>query len=140
MSDALTGQCLCGACHLTVVPEAEASACHCGMCRKWTGGVFIGVGSKAPVAFNDDAPLGVFRSSAWGERVFCKDCGSSLLWRSQDGAHQHVSVQVFEDPSRFPLATEIFIDSKPGSYSFAGSHRTMTGAEVMALFAPQQEG
>lgn len=137
---ARNGQCLCGACRLSATPMGEATACHCGMCRKWTGGIFIAVTSDSPVTFNDDAPLGIYRSSEWGERVFCKSCGSSLVWRSQDGAHQHVSVQAFDDPARYPLTTEIFIDSKPDSYSFAGSHRTMTGAEVMAMFAPQQEG
>ncbi|MDO5606162.1 MAG: GFA family protein [Paracoccus sp. (in: a-proteobacteria)] len=135
-----TGRCLCGACRLSATPAPEADICHCGFCRKWSGGMFIGVASATPVTFNDDAPLGVFQSSAWGERVFCRSCGSSLVWRSQDGAHHVVSVQVFDDPGRFPVESEIFIDKKPASYALAGPHRTMTEAEFMAQFAPQEEG
>ncbi len=135
-----TGTCLCGACRLSAAPKAEAGVCHSGMCRKWTGGMFIAVDSESPATFNDDAPLGVYRSSEWGERVFCKTCGSSLVWRSQDGAHHVVSVQVFDDPGRFPVTSEIFIDCKPASYSLAGTHKTMTEAEFMAQFAPKEEG
>ncbi|WBU53662.1 GFA family protein [Paracoccus sp. SCSIO 75233] len=136
-----TGSCLCGACQVTADLKAEAGVCHCGMCRKWTGGIFIGVESSGPVSFNDDAPLGVYRASEWGERVFCRDCGSSLIWRTQDGtSHITVSVQLFDDPGSFPVTSEIFIDRKPDSYSLAGARHTMTEAEVMAMFAPKEEG
>ncbi len=135
-----TGSCLCGACRLSAEPKAEAGVCHCGMCRKWSGGILIVTESDSPVTFNDDAPLGVYSSSEWGERVFCKNCGSSLVWRSLDGAHHVVSVQVFDDPGRFPVVSEIFIDRKPSSYALAGAHRTMTEAEFMAQFAPKEEG
>ena len=40
----MTGQCLCGSVTLRasgVVPEA--SACHCGMCRRWNGTAYWGV-------------------------------------------------------------------------------------------------
>lgn len=135
-----TGTCLCGACRLSIEPAVEAGICHCEMCRQWSGGVFIGVQSISPVVLNDGAPAGVFQSSKWGERVFCRDCGSSLIWRSQDGAYQVVSVQVFNDPARFPVTSEIFVDRKPDSYSFSGRHKTMTEAEFTATHAPKEEG
>lgn len=102
--------------------------------------MFLSVSLTAPPQFAGDAPLGVYRSSDWGERVFCRNCGSSLIWRTQDGEHQSVSVQCFDDPSRFALESEIFIDEKPASYALAGAYHTMTGAEVMAQFAPQDKG
>ena len=38
------GSCVCGAVRFTVTsPITETGACHCGMCRKWTGGVFLSV-------------------------------------------------------------------------------------------------
>ena len=136
----VTGTCLCGACRLTAEPQAEAGICHCGMCRKWTGGAFIAVETETAPVFDEGAPVGVFHSSDWGERVFCRECGSSLVWRSQDGAHHAVSVQIFDDPARFPVTTEIFTDCKPASYAFAGPLKSMTEAEFMAQFAPPEEG
>ncbi|MFV0291758.1 MAG: GFA family protein [Paracoccus sp. (in: a-proteobacteria)] len=140
MTCAVTGSCLCGACQLNAEPGNHAGICHCQMCRKWTGGNFIGVKSESPVTFNEEAPLGIYRSSEWGERVFCQACGSSLVWRTRDGQQQVVSIQVFDDPSRFPVVSEIFIDRKPDGYNFAGTHETMTEAEVMAQYAPKEEG
>lgn len=139
--DRMPGACLCGACTLSAVPEQMASgACHCSMCRKWSGGMLMTVGCGDSVEFSDGAPLGVYAASPWGERVFCKNCGSSLAWRTKDGAHHHVSVHVFEDCEQFPLGMQVFIDDKPGTYALAQDTRTMTGAEVFALFAPKPEG
>lgn len=134
------GRCLCGACTFAARPQAAAHVCHCSMCRQWTGGMFISVGLTDAARFDDAAPLAVFRSSEWGERVFCKTCGASLIWRTQDGAMSVASVQCFDDPGQFALESEIFIDEKPASYALAGHHQTMTGAEVMAMFAPESEG
>ncbi len=134
------GSCLCGACRLSAEPEFQAGICHCSMCRKWSGGMLIAVSSATPVTFNDDAPLGVYVSSEWGERVFCRECGSSLVWRMRDGTHDAVSIQVFDDIGRFSVSSEIFIDEKPKGYALAGTHETMTGAEVFAKFAPKEEG
>ncbi|WBU63194.1 GFA family protein [Paracoccus aerodenitrificans] len=135
-----TGSCMCGACRVTASLRDEAHICHCGLCRKWTAGAFISVECDGKPSFNDDAPLSVFRSSDWGERVSCRECGSSLLWRMQDGSMNVISVQLFDDPGRFPVTSEIFIDRKPASYSFAGEHKTMTESEVMAMFAAKEEG
>ncbi|MNL53295.1 hypothetical protein D3C87_1765290 [compost metagenome] len=47
-----------------------------------------------------------------------------------------VSVQAFDDPSVFAFEDEIYIDSKPANYDFAGDRPRLTGAEVEALYAP----
>ncbi|MEL6596152.1 MAG: GFA family protein [Pseudomonadota bacterium] len=132
----LTGSCLCGASTF----EAElgpqgAGICHCGMCRKWSGGIYMSVDCGASVKFVESAPLGSYKGSEWGERVFCKECGSSLLWQTQDGKNQHVSIQCFDDPSQFDLGLEIYIDRKPSNYALEGTRKTMTEAEVEAMFA-----
>ena len=92
------------------------------------------------LTFAEDAPLGVFRSSEWGERVFCKECGSSLAWRSVDGAMAFVTIQAFEDPARFAVTHELFIDCKPANYALVGPTTTMTEAEFMAQYASNPEG
>ncbi|MDN3710857.1 GFA family protein [Paracoccus cavernae] len=138
---ALTGTCLCGASRLEATPVSdEAGVCHCSLCRKFSGGMFIVADCSGNLSFDKDAPLGRFQSSEWGERVFCAQCGSSLAWLSRDGTMAFVSVQAFEDPGRFPVTHEMFIDCKPASYALAGETTTMTEAEFMAQYASKPEG
>ena len=133
----MTGACLCGACSFTAVPQAShGGACHCGQCRKWSGGIFLAVYCGENVTFVDGAPLGVYSSSAWGERVFCTVCGSTLVWRTKDLKMQSVSVQAFDTPEAFPITEEIFIDRKPDTYALAGDLSQMTEAEVFAKYGP----
>lgn len=133
------GQCLCGAVRFeAVIADGAMGACHCGMCRRWSGGVFLSVACTA-ISLADPDAMGIYASSQWGERGFCKRCGSSLLWRSKDGAHLAVSIQAFADPGAFPFATQIFTDEKPACYHFRETTRDMTGAEVLATFAPGQD-
>jgi hypothetical protein len=47
----------------------------------------------------------------------------------------HVPLGLFDEPEAFEFTSEIFIDRKPASFAYAGSRRTMTGAEVEAQFA-----
>ena len=49
--DGMTGGCLCGAVRWSAsAPPRDIHHCHCGMCRRWTGGGFATL-----VWFNDDA-------------------------------------------------------------------------------------
>ncbi|NWG45795.1 MAG: GFA family protein [Alphaproteobacteria bacterium] len=128
-------RCLCGAVTFRATPaKPEMGACHCGMCRHWSGGVFFGVDCTGPIEFASEEALGVYASSDYGERCFCKQCGSTLIWRMRDGSHAVVSVQAFPDPGAFRFASEIFIDEKPDSYSFANDTKRMSGAEFIAQF------
>lgn len=79
--------------------------------------------------------MAVYRSSDWGERAFCRNCGSSLFWRSVDDGNAAVSVQAFDDPGIFAFVEEIFIDEKPPNYVFANTTSKKTGAEVFSAFA-----
>ena len=137
----LSGGCLCGAVRFAAVPEKlEMDVCHCGMCRKWSGGTFMAVPCTG-VTVDDDASLSVYPSSDWGERVFCRTCGSSLFWRLRGGeGHVAVSLQSFDDVAPFAFTEEIFIDEKPALYAFAGERPRKTGAQVVAEFAAKQAG
>ena len=131
--------CACGAVTGTATPTSDISGvCHCVTCRKWSGGAYMGVSCK-DVSFDDDSKLSVWLSSDCGQRVFCADCGSTLMWQMRDGSHSSVSLQLFDDPSRFPMRSEIFIDDKPDGYEFVGQHERLTRAEVMAKYAPKQD-
>ena len=135
----MAGGCLCGAVRFTAVPtKLEMDVCHCSKCRRWSGGVFMAVPGGDTVKFESDAALGVFGSSDYGERLFCRTCGSTLAWRMKDGSSTAVSMQAFDDSSGFVFAEEIFIDEKPPQYAFANETRKLTGEEVFAQFAKAQ--
>lgn len=135
MSGTRHGACLCGACRFTATPEHGAHACHCGNCRKWSGGIFLSVHCGTSVVFNADAPLARFASSEWAERVFCGRCGSSLVWQMKDGSSQIVSIQAFEDPGGFAIQSQIYVDHKPDNYALANRTEMLTEAEVIAKYA-----
>ena len=135
-----SGGCLCGAARFTAVPTTlEVDACHCGLCRRWSGGVYLCMPCEN-VAFEDESVLGVYQSSAYGERVFCRTCGSSLVWRMQNGSVNIVSLQAFDDKSGFVFAEEIFVDEKPDIYAFANDTRKLTGAEFQARWEENAGG
>ncbi|MBN9670787.1 GFA family protein [Roseibium aggregatum] len=142
MSDRLSGGCLCGSVRFSARPEnGEMAVCHCSMCRHWSGGAFMAVscGTMDSIEVKGEDTLGVYKSSDYGERVFCAKCGSNLMWRMADGSHTSVAAQAFDDPSAFKFTTEIFVDEQPANYAFANDTRKMTGPEVFALFAQQQD-
>lgn len=139
-----SGKCLCGA--VTFIArglEPRLSACHCEMCRRWTGSFLIGVGSSE-VEWTGEDQITTFKSSDWAERGFCSVCGTSLYYRvTAPGPHQgryHLGFGTLEDPSGFDIELEFFIDKKPAAYSLAGERKTLTEAEVFALFGDGDSG
>ena len=139
MGEKVTGSCLCGAVSYACEAELDrAHACHCSMCQK-TGGVTLSVKCTSPITFEGEDCLRIYKSSDWGERLFCSKCGSSLAWRMQDGSMAFVSTGTLDDVSKVKFDSQIFIDEKPAYYSFAEKTHNMTGAEVMAGFAAEGE-
>lgn len=131
-ADARTGGCLCGAVRFTATPrQPHFGACHCAMCRRWAGGVWMAVGCGPDVSFNDSAPVATFSSSKWAERGFCAKCGTALFYRLRDSGHYQMALGAFDDSSGLTFTRQIFIDEKPDSYAFADDTRNLTGAEVI---------
>jgi hypothetical protein len=135
----LSGGCLCGAVRFTLQPKSrDIGVCHCSMCRRWAAGPFFAIECEGAVELADATDLGVYRSSEWAERCFCKRCGSALFYRLVGKGFSAVSAEALDDHSGFRFATQIFIDDKPSYYDFANKTRNMTGAEVFAAFAGSQ--
>ena len=88
------------------------------------------------VTFTGDQPRR-FASSDWAERGFCAKCGTHLFYHLLQADEYILPAGLFQEES-FTLASEIFIDEKPGFYAFANQTHKMTGAEVFAQFAPQE--
>lgn len=134
------GNCLCGDVKFSVeIEKQEASQCHCEMCRTWSAGTLLMAhGPNAPKV-EDEIALGVYSSSDWGERCFCKQCGSNLFWRAKDGGFYGVSVDALDDASGFTLAAEIFIDRKP-SYSKSTEHtQQMTAVQFWEMVESEHQ-
>ena len=136
-----TGGCICGAVRFEITSNpTETGACHCGMCRKYSGGVFLGV--QVPpdgLTLTKEDGLKIYTSSPWAERAFCAECGASLFYRvTAPGPMQgeyHVGLGTLDDANGILLTGEIYIDRKPDGYSFAQQTHQMTEAEVEAMFA-----
>ena len=133
-----TGQCLCGAVKFRAAPKtADVGVCHCSMCRRISAGPFFAIDCGDTLVFENEDKLGVYNSSEWAERGFCKDCGSTILWRLKDRSINIVAVDLFNDLEGLRLDHEVYIDEKPGYYRFAEKTTQLTGAQVMEMFAGQ---
>lgn len=135
-----TGTCLCGAVRISA-PDAEDAlhVCHCAMCRKWAGGPGLVTKCGDAVSFRGEASITAYASSDWAERGFCKVCGTHLFWRLKGARDYHVPAGLFDEGLEPRLTSQIFIDKKPGYYSFAEETEDLTQADVFARFAEETD-
>lgn len=127
-----SGKCLCGAVQFIAEGvETHFHACHCSMCRNWSGGPMMAV-NTADVKFQGEDKIKRYASSEWAERGFCSECGSNLFYRLKEGGNYIMTIGAFADESPFSIAGEIFVDEKPPGYNFAGDHPRQTGEEFLA--------
>lgn len=114
----LKGSCLCGEVAYRVDgPVDSASHCFCTMCQKQHG---AGAGSYANVARADlridrgEEFLTEFASSAQGRRAFCRRCGSTLFWRSEETPDRiALTLGTLDTPFTDPVETELHTDTRP---------------------------
>lgn len=140
-AERIEGKCLCGAVSVRAVPRRRTvEACHCTMCRKWSGVAYLGVQCGSDVEFEGKENVVRYRSSEWAERGFCGKCGSNLFFHYLPKDSYGLLAGLFSDDALEALAEEIFIDEKPDYYAFAGNAEKMTGAEVMAKFGVGEGG
>jgi hypothetical protein len=134
------GSCLCGAVKVSAkTKNNNVDACHCNMCRKWTGGPLLAIQCDGDVNFEGDDNISVFNSSEWAERGFCSKCGTHLFYRLKEQNHYALPVGLLDDEESFVLELQIFIDEKPSFYSFANKTKNMTGEEVFAEYSTSLE-
>lgn len=124
MTVLLKGGCLCGAVRFTAeTGDDRIVACHCSMCRRWSGHVWSATGVTT-LAVEDDAALRWYRSSDIGERGFCAACGSSLFWRGvKDGRVVEDDIEVcggaLDAPTGLSLSHHVRVDDKGDYYEIA---------------------
>jgi len=135
-----TGRCLCDAVSYTAsIEQPHTGACHCQMCRRWSGGPFMAIDAGTSVVWEGEDNIATYRSSEWAERGFCKTCGSNLFYRLVQSGEVYLATGTLDDQDGIAFTSQVFIDEKPDFYSFAQQTRTMTGPEIFALYGATPE-
>ncbi|MFD1343728.1 GFA family protein [Litorisediminicola beolgyonensis] len=115
----IDGRCACGAVQFTSEAQpVNASACHCGMCRKMSGHAW----ASAQVPFESLRVTGNvrwFRLSATAERGICPSCGAFLFWRGDGEAEISVALGALEAPTGLRLEKHIFTADKGDYYEIS---------------------
>ncbi len=135
----MNGHCMCNAVTVDVAALGPGmTACHCEMCRRWTGTAFVAVHAKgADVAWKGPVKTGSF--STWATRGWCDDCGSTLFYRIKEDGSYGLSTGLFDNAADHALTGEYYVDEKPEGWAFAGDHTRMTRAEALAHFGVTEE-
>lgn len=130
----MIGRCMCGAVEAEVRALGDGmTACHCDMCRRWTGSAFVAVHAKgADVTLN--GPVKTVSLSSWAERGWCDTCGSTLFYRIKEDGSYGLSAGLFENAAGRQITGEYYIDHKPAGWAFGGDHTRMTERESLAHF------
>lgn len=126
-----SGGCLCGAVRFDAALAApDFGACHCEMCRRWTGSALLGMPLPADaITWRGEQHIARIQSSDWVERGFCSRCGSGLFYRvttaTGTAAKIELPIGLLDDADGLNFTNEIYIDHKPDSYAYAGEGRKM---------------
>ena len=115
----IRGSCLCGDIKFETASEPQgASMCHCGQCRKQSGGIW----SSANVA---DADLAITGQVSWysasdkARRGSCPRCGSFLFWKANDEDTISFALGAVDGPTGLKLSKHIFVADKGDYYDIA---------------------
>jgi hypothetical protein len=134
---AITGRCLCRAVTITVAGghDPRVGACHCRMCQRWSGGLFLCFNADAS-AVTVTGEVTRYRSSAFAERAFCPRCGSHLWFNDVKEGGEPQSYEfmpgLFDAAHDWPLRSEIYVDRAMASVHLLGDHRRKSRAEYEA--------
>lgn len=108
----LEGGCLCGAVRYRAEGEpVDAGYCHCSLCRRSTGAPAVAWITFPVQAFRyTSAAPRVYRSSSRGQREFCGECGTQLVYREQQGARTlDISMASLDEPEARAPEYHIFV-------------------------------
>jgi hypothetical protein len=109
----LTGGCQCGAVRYALYAEPDVGICHCGMCQKATGGLFLAAAGVplAQFAWTKGEPA-VFQSSSVAERGYCRDCGTPLFFRYLAKDQIDVTIGSLDDPAAAKPTSQVGVESR----------------------------
>lgn len=119
----LHGSCLCGAIQFQVRNIGERMGhCHCSMCRKFHGAAFATYGESKQSDFQwikGESYLKSYRADNGTTRQFCKTCGSSLTFASDNYDENVVefSMAALDDEVTVKPDAHIYTDYKASWYT-----------------------
>lgn len=128
----IEGHCLCGAVRVRIGDhDPRVGACHCRMCQRWSGGLFLCFNAKDVVV---EGEVARYQSSSFAERAFCPKCGSHLWMRDTGDADGPYDLMpgLFDEAVAWPMRSEIYTDRALACLSLGGDHRRATRAEYEA--------
>ena len=109
----ITGRCLCGAIAFRVTGQPrDVHHCHCGMCRRATGGAFATLVWVRRAGVNWHGEPGRYRASAIATRGFCPRCGTSLFLDYDGNDQLALLLGACDRPARLVPTHHYGIESK----------------------------
>ncbi|AOV16248.1 aldehyde-activating protein [Acidihalobacter aeolianus] len=112
----IEGRCACGACRYRIDAAGldDVAICHCGECRRSTGGTHVTWASVPRAAFQwTGVEPHCYRPASGGERYFCPACGAHLaLWTPLAPDTLDVTVSTLDHPERHPPDRHIWVSSR----------------------------
>jgi hypothetical protein len=117
MNGAISGGCACGQVRYELNSRPfDAGWCHCRTCQLNSGSpamVFASVPAQDFVVTNGADKLRTFKSSSFGQRTFCGDCGTPLLMKVDDQPETiDFSVATLDEPDAVTPDFHIFYASR----------------------------
>ena len=116
MNTAISGGCACGQVRYEVKSRPyDAGWCHCRTCQLNSGSpamVFASVPPRDFVVTKGADKLRTFKSSSFGHRTFCGECGTPLMMKVDDQPDTvDFSVATLDQPDAVAPGFHIFFDS-----------------------------
>lgn len=132
-----TGSCLCGNVKFKAKKASiHVGACHCDMCRKWSGGPYMAVDCGSEVEYEGAQHIAIYDTGDWAQRGFCKICGSNLFWRLKETQQHMLAAGQFDDQTQFVFDQQVFVDRNPGYYQFSNKTQDLTEKEIFDMYSP----
>ncbi len=110
----LTGGCQCGDVRYALHTEpVSTDLCHCRMCQKAMGNLFMAVASvpREQLTWTAGAPA-TYQSSRIAERGFCAKCGTPLSFRYLEGKRIGVTTGSLDEPARARPTRQLGVESR----------------------------
>jgi hypothetical protein len=125
-SSKYSGSCLCGRVKYAFGVEPRVLvACHCSLCRKATGSAFGTFALVPKEHFKWTAGgdrVATFSSSSEAQRLFCRECGSTLgSLHDQRPMFMHVAAGTLDSAPSMHLAMHAYTGSKAAWYEILDS-------------------
>ena len=113
-----SGQCLCGNVAFNILNELRGVIfCHCGQCLK-THGHFSAYTEayENDIEWREASSLSWYQSSTNAKRGFCKKCGASLFYKSDESDQISVSAGCLEKPTNLIPSCHIYVTDASDYY------------------------